>query len=207
MGNGRTIVLSSAYFPPVQYFAEIIKSSTVLIERHETYHKQTYRNRCLIYSSNGVLPLSIPVVKGSFHKVAIQDLIIDNSNKWQKEHISALRAAYNSSAFFEYYSDKLLNLLESNYKYLIDLNQELINDLFELLEIDIPTLGTSEFVKEYMEGCLDMRYTISPKVKYEYKPPEYFQVFGLKHGFKANLSILDLIFNMGPESFSYLKSY
>ncbi len=200
------LILSTAYYPPVQYFAEIIKSGKVLIEQHETYPKQTYRNRCYIYSANGVLPLSIPVEKGSFHKVELRDIKIDNSRKWQREHIHAIRSAYNSSAFFEFYAEQILQPLESKYEYLIDLNMDILDILFKILEMNITAEKTVSFIKEYGDDYRDMRYSLSPKYGITYKPREYFQVFSPVHGFQPNLSIIDLLFNMGPETWSCLRT-
>ncbi|MEA1885595.1 MAG: WbqC family protein [Bacteroidota bacterium] len=198
-------ILSTAYYPPIQYFAEIIKSDKVLIEQHETYPKQTYRNRCYIYSANGILPLSIPVERGSFHKVQLSEVKIDNSRKWQREHIHAVRSAYKSSAFFEFYAEQVLRPLESKYVYLIDLNMDILYILLDILEIDITIEKTSSFIKNYGNDCRDMRYMLSPKSEITYQAPGYFQVFSPKHGFKPNLSIIDLLFNMGPETWSCLK--
>ncbi len=200
------LILSTAYYPPVKYFAEIIKSEKILIEQHETYPKQTYRNRCYIYSANGVLPLSIPVEKGSFHKVKLRDIKIDYSRKWQREHIHAIKSAYNSSAFFEFYAEQVLLPLESQYEYLIDLNMDILDILFDILEIDIKIEKTASFIKDYGIGFHDMRYSLSPKNESDCQPLEYFQVFSPTHGFKPNLSILDLLFNMGPETWSYFRT-
>jgi len=204
--DSSILILSTAYYPPVKYFAEIIKSEKILIEQHETYPKQTYRNRCYIYSANGVLPLSIPVEKGSFHKVKLMDIKIDYSRKWQREHIHAIKSAYNSSAFFEFYAEQVLLPLESQYEYLIDLNMGILNILFNILEIDTKIEKTVSFIKDYGIDFHDMRYSFSPKNKTAYQPREYFQVFSPAHGFKQNLSILDLLFNMGPETWSYLRT-
>ncbi|MBN1387523.1 MAG: WbqC family protein [Bacteroidales bacterium] len=204
--DSHLLILSTAYYPPIQYFAEIIKSDKVLMEQHETYAKQTYRNRCYIYSANGVLPLIIPVEKGSFHKVILRDIKIDNSRKWQREHIHAIKSAYNSSAFFEFYAEQVLKPLESKYQYLVDLNMDILDILVNILEIDIRIDQTASFIKQYGDDCRDMRYSISPKNETMYQTREYFQVFSPTHGFKPNLSIIDLLFNMGPETWSCIRT-
>ncbi|MDZ7739488.1 MAG: WbqC family protein [Bacteroidales bacterium] len=204
--NRSLLILPTAYYPPVQYFAEILKSGKVLIEQHETYPKQTYRNRCYIYSANGVLPLSIPVERGSFHKVKLLDIRIDYSRKWQKEHMHAIRSAYNSSAFFEFYADEVLKPLVSQHKFLIDLNMHILEIIFEALEIDITALKTDNFIKDYGADCLDLRYKPVSSDGPDSGVVSYFQVFSPKHGFKPDLSIIDLLFNMGPESWSYLRT-
>jgi hypothetical protein len=203
----RLLVLSTAYYPPVQYFAEILQADKLFIEQEETYPKQTYRNRCSIYSANGPISLSIPVERGSFHKVKLKDIRIDNSRKWQREHINAIESAYKSSAFFEFYADKLLGpLYTESYKYLLDLNMEILEIMLGILELDITVDKTRSFTKEYGDDARDLRYNMSPKIKSAYSHPEYFQVFSPVHGFKPNLSIMDLLFNMGPEIWSCLRT-
>jgi len=201
-----TIVLSTAYYPPVQYFAEIAKSGKLLIEQHETYPKQTYRNRCYIYSANGVLPLSIPVERGSFHKVKLKDIKLDNTRKWKREHINAIRSAYNSAAFFEFYSEEVLKPLDKQHKFLIDLNMDILNILLDIFEMSITVNRTDSFNKKYGENYMDLRYSISPKKSSIITYGEYFQVFSPDQGFKPNLSIIDLLFNMGPESWTYFRT-
>lgn len=204
--DSYSLILSTAYYPPIQYFTEIIKSEKILIEQHETYPKQTYRNRCYIFSANGVLPLSIPIEKGSFHKIKLRDIKIDNSRKWQREHLHAIKSAYNSSAFFEFYAEKILQPLESKHRYLVDLNMDILEILLDILEIDIEIDKTATFIKQYGDDCHDMRYSISPKNDTVYQTREYFQVFSPTYGFKPNLSIIDLVFNMGPETWSLLRT-
>lgn len=204
--EGKILILSTAYYPPVQYFAELLKSGQVFIEQHETYPKQTYRNRCNIYSANGVIPLSIPVERGSFHKVKMKDLRIDNSRKWQREHIHAIESAYNSSAFFEFYKDHILRPLESRYDYLLDLNMDILELILNVLEFDIELNKTASFIKEYDDNHRDLRYSLSPRDEPSYTGGEYFQVFSPSQGFKPNLSIMDLLFNMGPETWAYLRT-
>lgn len=201
----KKTILSTAYYPPVIYFEELIKSESVLIEKHENYSKQTYRNRCCIYSANGVLPLTVPVEKGSFHKVKIKDLRIDNSRKWQREHLHAIRSAYNSSAFFEFYKDDVLKPLESGHKYLFDLNMDILMTINNILETGTKIDTTSSFNGSYKDNN-DLRFSITPKKESVPSAVEYFQVFSPTHGFKPNLSIIDLIFNMGPETWSCLRT-
>ena len=184
----------------------ILKAGRVLIEQHETYPRQTYRNRCYIYSANGVIPLSIPVERGSFHKVKLTDIKIDKSRKWQREHIHAIKSAYNSSAFYEFYADTILQPLHGNHDYLIDLNMDILETIASILELDITIEKTSSFIKEYDDNYADLRYSLTPKNELAFIPREYFQVFSPTHGFKPNLSIIDLLFNMGPETWSYLKT-
>ncbi|MCF8222086.1 MAG: WbqC family protein [Bacteroidales bacterium] len=201
----KKTILSTAYYPPVIYFKELINSDSVLIEKHENYSKQTYRNRCCIYSANGVLPLTVPVERGSFHKVKIKDLRIDNSRKWQREHLHAIKSAYNSSAFFEFYKDDVLKPLESGHKYLLDLNMDILMTINNILETGTEIGTSSSFNSSYKDNN-DLRFSITPKKESVSAALEYFQVFSPIHGFKPNLSIIDLIFNMGPETWSCLRT-
>ncbi len=182
------------------------KAGRLLIEQYENYPRQTYRNRCYIYSANGVLPLVVPVERGSFHKVLLKDIKIDNSRKWQREHLHAIRSAYNSSAFFEFYSDEVLKPLKSVHIYLLDLNMSILETLLKVLELDLQVEKTNSFRKQYTEDEKDMRYNQNPKSEYVFNAVEYFQVFSPRFGFRPNLSILDLIFNMGPEAWSCLRT-
>lgn len=201
-------LFSSAYFPPVQYFTNLITSAPPVIEVFDNYIKQTYRNRCKIYSPNGIQVLSVPVEKGSFHKVSFRELKIDYSRSWQRDHLRALKTAYNSSAFYEFYIDEIEEIILSGYDLLIDLNNSILEYLINTMEINIEV----EFTTGYHvagDRDVDLRTSIHPKLEsseFLNNLPEYFQVFSPKSGFIPDLSVLDLLFNMGPESYSYLKS-
>jgi hypothetical protein len=200
------ILLSTAYFPPIQYFTCLSEADNILIEAHENYSKQTYRNRCKIYSPNGIQVLSVPVERGSFHKVEISSLRIDYSRPWQKNHLRALKTAYNSSAFYEFYIDEISEIIIRDHRYLIDLNMEILEKLLSILELEISIIKTESYIGS-THYYTDLRDTIHPKkddIKFIEKLDKYFQVFSVDNGFIPNLSILDLIFNMGPESATYL---
>jgi len=200
-----TIILSTAYFPPVEYFFFLNHSKNVLIDSFENYQKQTYRNRCIIYGSNGPLSLVIPVIKTNKPKTIFKDILISYDEDWQKVHWRSISAAYNSSPFFLYYQDDILKILEKKHRFLIDLNNELLMKLLDLTNIDTSISQASSYIKDPEE--LDLRNTISPKNKIQeiLNYPSYIQVFDDKHGFISNLSILDLLFNEGPNTLEYLK--
>lgn len=200
------LVLSTAYFAPVSYFRLLAGYNEVYIELHENYLKQTYRNRCQVYSSGGILQLSVPVVRGSFHKVAIKELEIDYTREWQRLHLRALKAAYSSSAFYEFYIDEIAEVIERRHRFLVDLNMEVTGLLCEMVGIDPLIRMTDKFIPEYNDAT-DRRYDLTPKgtVRAVPEQQEYFQVFSPEHGFIPDLSILDLLFNLGPESYGYLK--
>ncbi len=195
------ILLSTAYLPPVEYFSIISNSDEVCIEGEENYLKQSYRNRCYILSSHGPQILSVPVYSGSMHKTAIKDIRIDYSKRWQQVHLGAILAAYSSSPYFMYYFENLEIIILKNIEFLIDLNMELNCELFKMLKINTLLHFTDHF-KQPWNSENDFRYCISPKKKSEYVAKQYLQVFG--DIFIPNLSIIDLIFNMGPEAIEYL---
>jgi len=197
----RKICLSSAYLAPVEYYSEIAKADVVFIESHDYYLKQTYRNRCLIAAANGLMALSIPVEKVSGEKVLTRDVRISDHNGWQLNHWRSIESAYNSTPFFEYYKDDLLPFYEKKWTFLVDFNREMQATILELLNLHIEIKQTTEYKNELDDSFLDLREAIHPKKEDQpinYKP--YYQVFDQRYGFQPNLSIIDLLFNMGNES-------
>lgn len=201
------VFLSSAYFPPIEYFVKLRSSDHVFLEVCENYLKQTYRNRCSILSANGSMPLTIPVESQGGQKCPIRDIQISDHGNWRHLHWNALVSAYKSSPFFEYYEDDIRPFFEKKYKFLFDFNEEIRVFLCGLLDIDNSKVcHTSEFVLP-LNGVenIDFRYTISPKMNWrefdtDFIAVPYYQVFDNKFGFIPNLSIVDLLFNMGNES-------
>ena len=197
------IFLSTAYLPPAEYFARIKEAGEVLIESEEIYHKQSYRNRCYIMTAGGSQYLTVPVYLGSLHKTHIKDIRIDYSKRWQNVHLGALTSAYNSSPFFIYYFEVFEKIILRNHQYLLDMNMELLSEILKILKIEVQPVYTTEFIPvNSTEG--DYRYKINPKKESLYVQREYCQVFNYLHGFVPQLSIIDLIFNMGPEAGNYL---
>ena len=197
------IILSTAYLPPVEYFARIKDAGEVLIESEENYHKQSYRNRCYIMTAGGIRFLTVPVYLGSLHKTRIRDIRIDYSKRWQQVHSGALRTAYNSSPFFLYYSDVIEKIILKDHKFLLDLNMDLLLEVLKILKISVKPVYTTEFMPVNSTAD-DYRYSIDAKKKSGYVQQVYPQVFNSVHGFIPGLSIIDLVFNMGPEAVSYL---
>jgi WbqC-like protein family len=192
------ILLSTAYFPPVEYFSLIRNADLVFIEREENYIKQTYRNRCRILASAGVMSLTVPVIKGDLLKARIKEVTIDYSKRWQQVHLRAIATAYGKSPYFQYYFEEIERGLLHSYRFLIDLNADLLDTCLRILNIRKCISYTNSFSQpEGNEN--DFRYRISPKIKPNHKQAEYIQVFG-DGNFVPGLSILDLILNMGPES-------
>jgi len=205
------VVLTTAYLPPAEYFFAIARSGKVLIEQHEIYQKQSYRTRCRIYSTHGAETLSIPVLRNETHKIPIREVRIDWSDPWLLKHKRALEAAYNHSAFFEYYKDDLFAILDKRHEFLFDLNLELLQALLKMAGIRADIELTQEYIPNYGKG--DFRERIQPKYKGENLLKEYkkekawYQVFSndaSQGSFIPNLSVVDLLCAEGPNAISFL---
>ena len=195
------IILTTAYLAPVEYYRQLYQAKQVVIEQHDPYVKQTYRNRCVIASANGLQTLSIPIVKPDSPKCPTRDIRIAAHGNWQHLHWNAMVSAYNSTPFFEYYADDFCPFYEKTPGYLIDFNEQLREMICSLLDISPLISYSSEYTADLPPDTQDLRETIHPKktsALHNFK--SYYQVFDCKYGFQANLSILDLLFNMGPEA-------
>jgi hypothetical protein len=198
------VVLPMLYLPPVEYFTAINQYKPgILIEREEHFPKQTYRNRANIYSPDGVLPLVVPVMKGSKNHTKVKDVKISYDFNWQRLHWMSLQACYRRSAYFEYYEDDFAPFYEGKIEYLFDYNEQFLQLLLKLLKINIPISYTETYEAEY-PALTDMRDAISPKKENGIAQKPYFQVFEERYGFIKNLSIVDLLFNQGPQAGGYL---
>jgi hypothetical protein len=207
----QTAILSTAYLGPVQYFSKLLHYREITIEQHENYPKQTYRNRCRILGGNGVLTLSIPVDKGPDLKVKTRDVRIAESEDWQRLHWRTLVSAYNNSPYFPYYRDELAPFYqEKKWKYLLDFNLEIQDKVMNLLEMDARVRLSDNYLMPESNDAIDLREVIHPK-RQRSKPDPHFsaepytQVFEDKFDFEPNLSIVDLLFNEGPEAIAVLE--
>jgi len=190
------------YLPPVSYFKELKRSGNeFLLEKEEHFPKQTFRNRATIYSPNGSLDLIVPVIRGAKVHTKIKDVKISNDFNWQRLHWKSLESCYRNSAYFEYYEDEFAKFYHQKFDFLFDYNLEVLQWLFKQLK----TTASFELTQEYHEipAELDFRgRTLFKKPEGEFKP--YFQVFDDREGFKPNLSIVDLLFNQGPQAKNYI---
>ena len=228
-------LLSSTYFGPIQWYQKLNRYDECLIERHESFIKQTYRNRMIIPTTNGPLSLTIP----TNHDISLsmKDIRISDHANWRHVHWNALLSAYGESPFFEYYQDDIRPFYEKKYEFLFDFNMETIQKMIELLDIRPKISITEEYIQgkelkgesEEQDGeneafdsmadhkvqssnlkvqsIVDFREAIRPKKPLpdaEFAPKRYYQVYGQKHGFQPNMSILDLLFNEGNEAIFYL---
>ena len=213
-------LLSATYFGPVQWYQKLNRSTETLVERYDSFIKQTYRNRCIIATTNGPQALTVPVERGdtatatdetaAFGKTLMRDVRISDHGNWRHIHWNALMSAYGESPFFEYYVDDIRPFFERKWKYLLDFNMEICAKMCELIDIEPHLTLTGEYLpadSEALAGITDYREAIRPKRPAEdtgFTPRRYYQVYERKHGFMPNLSILDLLFNMGNESVLYL---
>lgn len=201
------IIIQSAIFPPIQQISWIMQAKTVLIEQHDTYAKQTFRNRMQIAGPNGLQNLSIPVTKPLGAASKTKDIFINYDSPWQTQFLKSIKTAYQNSAFFEYYIDDIEALLMRDDEKLINYNFAILEALLNMLEINHTTMLTRQYEKTYET---DFREIMHPKPQYQkpdnaFEPIRYHQVFEEKFGFLPNLSIIDLIFNEGPLSYFVLK--
>jgi hypothetical protein len=205
MSGDRMLILSTAYLAPVEYYMHLHNSSRTVIEKQDNYIKQTYRNRCVIASANGLQTLSIPIAKPDSLKCLSRDIRIAEHENWRHLHWHAIVSAYNSTPFFEYYADDFRPFYKKSREFLFDFNEELRELVCSLLTISPVVSYSSQYIVPQADDC-DLREAIHPKkesVSRNFKP--YYQVFEGRYGFQANLSIIDLLFNMGPEAALFLE--
>jgi hypothetical protein len=198
-------VFASNYLAPIEYYFQLINSNEAIIDTHENYVKQTFRNRCQILSPNGVQNLTIPLVKARQRKV-INKVEIAYDDNWRKLHWKSFESAYRSSPYFEYYEDDFYPFYhEKEYKYLVDFNEAMQAKIIELLSLEVNITKSDSYI-ENVATANDFRNSISPKNTTSLSFASYIQVFGgERNGFNPNLSILDLLFNEGPNAVNYMK--
>lgn len=201
------VLLSTTYFGPVQWYQKLCGYDEVLIERHDSYRKQTYRNRCLIATTNGVQALTVPVE----HTKGDSIVRISDHGNWRHQHWQAITSAYGDSPFFQFYEDDLRPFFTERWELLHDYNEAIRQKICELMDIHPKVSFTDHFIdinEVSAEGAMtDFRDSIDPKhlqENHSFTPRRYYQVYESKLGFLSNLSILDLLLNMGPESIFYL---
>jgi len=203
-------ILPTAYHPSILYFVILNTTGKTFIEIHEHYYKQTYRNRCHILSPNGKIDLSVPVNKGIKHKTPVCEINIDYEANWIHNHIKAIETTYYPAPFFEIIYPDILQILNKQPKYLIDLNKELLNYYLDMLNISADISYTNNFLEDNTGKLIDLRESFHPKKDYKQNYPflntPYYQVFQDKLGFIPELSILDLLFHLGSEAGLYIRN-
>ncbi|MXN92986.1 hypothetical protein GR160_17305 [Flavobacterium sp. Sd200] len=198
------ILIHPTYFPSVSHFVAIVQADGITFEVEDNFQKQTNRNRMYIYSPNGMQLLNIPVKHNEDNQRQLfKDVKIEPAFDWQKQHFKSLEAAYRSSPFFEYFEDDIRPLFEKKHTYMMDLNFEAIEIVASCLGLDLTYNKTIEYFRE-PKDMTDLR-TLANGKKDSLEFDAYTQVFGDKHGYLNNLSILDLLFNEGRYALDYLK--
>ena len=200
------ILLHPQYFGPISQFVAIMKASEVIFENEDNYQKQTYRNRMYIYGANGKLLLNIPI-KHTGDKSGRQkykDLRIENDFPWQNQHWKSLQTVYRTSPFFEFYEDDFQPLYHQKFEFLMDFNYHCLELSLECLQTEISFKKTSEYIRTPKDK-LDARRLVEAKSNSPQQLEAYPQVFQEKFGFLRDLSVVDLIFNEGPNAINYLQ--
>jgi hypothetical protein len=192
------------YFSPIVQYVNIVKSAEVVFEVEDNFQKQTYRNRCYIYTANGKHLLNVPIQHSKGLKQKTRDVKIDYKDDWHKLHLKTLKTAYSSSPYFEFYIDDLLPVFEKRFTYLLDLNIMTYTIVMDALQLEIPYKKTVAYIETPLYS--DRRNLAIAKSIADFNLKKYKQVFDENHGFISNLSILDLIFMEGPNSLNYLES-
>ncbi|WP_158847509.1 WbqC family protein [Algibacter sp. L1A34] len=200
-----SILIHPTYFPSIAHFVVIANADDLVFEMDDNFLKQTYRNRTYIYAANGKLTLNIPVIHSQKNRQKYRDVKIFNEENWQSLHWKSLLSAYRTSPFFEYYEDELLPLFEMKTDFILDFNLKCFEVITECLQLDINTSKTETYQTD-VNDTKDFRFLVNAKKEQPQNFEKYTQVFSNKHGFISNLSILDLLFNEGPNALNYLES-
>lgn len=199
------ILVQPTYFSPIIQYIGIAKASQIYFENEDNFQKQTYRNRCYIYTANGKHLLNVPFQHTKGVKQQTKDVKIDHKDDWHIQHLKTLKTAYSSSPYFEFYIDDLLPIFKTRTKYLLDLNLKSHEFVMDALQLEIPSTKTLEYEKTTNYVDLRELAEIKPTIKVDFN--SYYQIFNQNHGFIENLSILDLIFMEGPNALNYLESH
>jgi len=202
------VLLPSSYLAPVEWYWQMNRSERCLVEHYDNFQKQTYRNRCLIATTSGVQALVIPVERSHGQKTLTCDIRISDHGSWRHLHWNAICSAYGESAFFDYVADDLRPFYEKRYEFLVDFNADLCRAICRIIDIEPRFEPTSHYINDpAAEGLADYREAIRPKHPRPtagFAPRPYYQVYAQKFGFHPNLSILDMVMNLGRETALYL---
>ena len=207
-GGGASVLLSSTYFGPIQWYQKLHRMPCI-IEQHDHFVKQTYRNRCVIATANGTQTLTVPIERYDGMKCPMRDIRISDHGNWRHLHWNALVSAYGETPFFEFYADDLRPFFEKQHTFLFDLNLDIMHTMCQLLDVRPQVTLSEQYIVLPSEddAVVDFREAIRPKHPLpdaDFNPTPYYQVRAQRYGFLPNLSILDLLFNEGPEGIFYL---
>ncbi|TCK66703.1 WbqC-like protein [Winogradskyella wandonensis] len=198
------MLLHPTYFPNIAHFAAMLQKDYFTLEICDNYQKQTFRNRCEIYGANGKLTLTVPVSYTQKQRQQYKDVAIFNNEDWQSQHLKSLDSAYRMSPFYEFYIDDLMPVFQNKFYSLLDLNLKSLELILKCLELDLNYSISNVFTLP-KDAKTDYRCLVNAKKHSDFNFPFYTQVFTQKHGFISNLSILDILFNEGPNTLNYLE--
>lgn len=201
-----TPLFCTAYMPPLDYMAAMAQCRLALVECCETYPKQTLRNRTIIATAGGPMPLTVPVSRPKGSRTITADVEVCHHELWNVRHVRAIEAAYRAAPYFMYYWDDLRDTLLRKHRTLLELNDELLTLLLKALKIDCQTQHTSLFLPPAQNPCDQRRYNLRPTTAQSIAFPIYQQVFADRIGFLPNISVLDLLFCLGPNAKRYLQT-
>ena len=196
----KNIILSTAYFPPISYFYYINNYENIFIEKHEHYQKQSIRNHTIILSSQGIQKIIVPIKRKTYSKTLIKDIQIANE-LWKKKHIQAIQTNYGNSPFFIHYFKEISEIILKKRKFLFDLNQEILYFFLNELDIKKEIKHTNIYQQELPKYFIDLRNLGSNRnLNFRYN-----QTFINQNNINSNISIIDLLFNLGNESKNFIS--
>ncbi len=197
------VVLPLTYWGSIEHFANLLQAGEeAVIDLGENYVKRSERNRTEIVTPTGGMVLSVPLVKANRPRTPMHKIRIDNSKRWQHQHWVAILSAYRSSPYYDYIADRIASIYEREWKFLVDLNSEILEAEFDILGIE-PKHRVSELYIEPSEGLIDLR---DKKRESQFSSPQYFQLFMDRTPFVENASMLDLLMCEGREATALLNS-
>jgi hypothetical protein len=199
------IVFDLQYFPPITFFVTLYEETNVYLDIYEIYRKMSFRNRCLISGSQKITSLSVPLKDGRNQQLPMNEVLISDSEKWQSRHFKSIQSSYNRSPFFEHYQEELALLFQNPVDHLADWNIQCLNWVKKKTGWPAEVHFTQTAIPFQAEGIDDRRDLVLPKNYNSWKPVKYRQVFEERTGFIPNLSVLDLLFNTGPQSGELLR--
>ena len=206
----QTIILPTAYHPSILYFVLLHHAKEVVIDIHEHYYKQTYRNRTVIYSTTGKQSLTVPIMMGRSPHIPVKQIRISHTDHWQHLHLRAIDTAYHSTPFFDIIFPDIERIINQNFNHLWEMNNVLLDYYLSLLHLNIKYEYSTKYVEDLTDTTLDLRKQYSPKKDYQDDFPflnkPYYQVFADRQGFIPELSILDLVMHLGHEAGYYIRT-